>query len=175
MISSDKIKLRALEPEDIDNLYIWENNYAEWEYSDNQIPFSRYTLERYIENATNSIYSTRQLRLVIEDNNDQCCIGFLDFFDFDPLNQRMAVGILIGEEKYRRKGFALEAILLGWEYSRKTFGIEQLYCHITENNKASIALFQKAGFEIVGRLKHWKKIADIWHDVLILQLISNSK
>ena len=45
------IKLRALEPEDIDFLYQLENEEALWEVSDNQLPFAKHLLQDYIRNA----------------------------------------------------------------------------------------------------------------------------
>ncbi len=171
MISNDHITLRALEPADIDYLYTWENNFEEWKYSDHQIPFSKFILEKYIEQATESIYSSKQLRLVIEDNTSGKCIGFLDFFDFDPLNRRMAVGILIGDPQFRRKGLALDALSLGKEFVKASFGLRQLYCHISETNQGSIALFQKAGFQQSGILKDWKIEKDNWINVLVFQCV----
>ena len=43
------IKLRALEPEDIDVLYSIENNKDLWKYSNRNEPYSKYTLKKYIE------------------------------------------------------------------------------------------------------------------------------
>ncbi len=171
MISNSVITLRALEPEDLDNLYSWENKFEEWKYSDHQIPFSKFVLEKYIQQASESIYSSKQLRLVIEENETKSCIGFLDFFDFDPMNRRMAVGILIGDKKYRRKGFALEALNLGKKFVKESFGLRQLYCHVSKSNTASISLFEKAGFEQSGILKDWKLEGEKWINVLVFQAI----
>jgi len=46
----EKIRLRALEPEDLELLYEWENNDANWMISNTVSPFSKYTLKRYLEN-----------------------------------------------------------------------------------------------------------------------------
>ena len=39
------IKLRALEPEDLELLYEWENNDSNWMISNTISPFSKYILE----------------------------------------------------------------------------------------------------------------------------------
>ncbi len=171
MISNTSIKLRALEPGDLNNLYSWENNFEEWKFSDHQIPFSQFVLEQYIQSATESIYSSRQLRLVIEEVDSKRCIGFLDFFDFDPRNLKMAVGILIGDVSDRRKGFAIDALSLGKRFVKESFNLRQLYCHISENNLPSISLFKKAGFQTSGILKDWKREGDQWRDVLVFQCL----
>ena len=60
------ITLRALEPSDIDLLFQWENDTEIWNVSNTITPFSRYTLEKYVENAHLDIYQVKQLRLMID-------------------------------------------------------------------------------------------------------------
>ena len=62
----DNIILRAPEPGDIDVLYLWENDPEIWQVSNTITPFSRYILEKYIENAHLDIYQVKQLRLMID-------------------------------------------------------------------------------------------------------------
>ena len=66
MINDDIIRLRALEPEDLECLYQWENDMDLWEVSDTLTPFSLFTLKKYIETCHLDIYTTKQLRLMIE-------------------------------------------------------------------------------------------------------------
>ena len=66
-----EIKLRALEPEDLELLYEWENNNEYWIISNTVSPFSKYTLKRYIENSHKNIYETGQLRLMIDHITDR--------------------------------------------------------------------------------------------------------
>lgn len=83
MINDDIIRLRALEPEDLECLYKWENDMDLWEVSDTLTPFSLFTLKKYIETCHLDIYTTKQLRLMIErvDTNER--IGLVDLYDFD--------------------------------------------------------------------------------------------
>ena len=60
------INLRAPEPEDLELIYEWENNNPYWLISNTIIPFSRFTLKRYIENSHKNIFETGQLRLMID-------------------------------------------------------------------------------------------------------------
>jgi len=59
-----KIELRALEPEDLEQLYIWENDTEIWNVSETLSPVSRFILKRYLENAHKDIFETKQLRLI---------------------------------------------------------------------------------------------------------------
>ena len=103
-LSGNKVKLRPLEPEDLDFIYTIENNEEFWELSATQTPYSRFLIRQYLENAHQDIYEAKQLRLVIEDLN-QNEIGLIDLFDFDPANKRAGIGILIASKKNRQKGY----------------------------------------------------------------------
>ena len=48
-LGDDKITLRALEPEDIELLYSWENDTELWQVSNTLAPFSKYVLTQFIE------------------------------------------------------------------------------------------------------------------------------
>ena len=52
-----KVRLRAMEPEDLDFLYNIENDRELWNVGNTNVPYSRYVLHDYIANATNDIYS----------------------------------------------------------------------------------------------------------------------
>ena len=43
-----EIRLRAVEPEDIEAIYRWENDHEVWQYSAAHTPFSRHQLTQYV-------------------------------------------------------------------------------------------------------------------------------
>lgn len=174
LLENEIIKLRAVEPEDLDIIYEWENNSAVWRLSNTLVPFSRFVIKQYLENSHLSIYETSQLRLMIVSKQKYEAIGTVDLFDFDAFNQRAGVGILINEPKNRRKGFAETALNLLIEYSFVHLSLHQLYCNISEGNEASLNLFRKVGFEICGKRKEWLKTDNSHLDEYNLQLINTS-
>jgi len=166
-----EITLRAIEPEDLELLYSWENDSRYWVLSNTVTPFSKYTLKRYIENSHKSIYTTGQTRLMIEHTKDGRTIGTIDIFDFDPFHCRAGLGILIAKEEYRRKGYASMAISCLIDYCFSTLQLHQLYCNILSNNKVSIQLFKKHGFRLIGIKKEWIKTAEGFIDEHMFQLV----
>jgi diamine N-acetyltransferase len=166
------IKLRALEPEDLELLYEWENNDIYWVISNTVSPFSRYTLKRYIENSHKNIYETGQMRLMIDHGEDKITIGTIDIFDFDPFHKRAGIGILIANESYRRKGYASMSLTCLIKYCFKTLQLHQLYCNILANNFESIDLFKKQGFVLIGIKKDWIHTSSGYQDEYMFQLIN---
>lgn len=173
ILETDIIKLRALEPSDIDLIYELENDPSVWFVSNTLTPFSKYILKKYIKNSHLDIYQTRQLRLMIDVKADNTkTIGTIDLFDFDPYHNRAGVAILISKTKDRKKGYATEALSIFIQYAFNILGLHQLYCNITTDNEASIKLFQKHGFKIIGEKKEWLKTSEGWIGEYLLQLVN---
>ncbi|MCK9414279.1 MAG: GNAT family N-acetyltransferase [Prolixibacteraceae bacterium] len=168
-LKDDLITLRALEPEDIDLLYEWENSEDNWTVSQTISPFSKHVLALYIKDSDKDIYAAKQLRLMISPNVGKS-VGAIDLFDFDPINQRVGIGILIHNKKDRSKGYATSALNLMVRYCFEKLGIHQIYANILTGNEASLKLFSKAGFQLTGTKKEWIRDEGIWKDEHLMQL-----
>ncbi len=101
-LENTTISLRAPELEDLDLLFIWENEPSIWQVSGTLTPFSRYILKQYLEHAGKDIYEVKQLRLMIQLKSNHRPVGAVDLFDFDPHHHRAGIGILIAEPSDRR-------------------------------------------------------------------------
>lgn len=171
-LTGDKIKLRALEAEDLNFLYELENNPDIWEISGTITPYSKHVLKLYLENAYRDIYEVKQLRLCI-CTKDEETVGLIDLFDFDPKNRRAGIGIVVLEADYRNQGIGREAIELVCKYAFTVLNIRQLYANVGEENSASLHLFNKIGFEIVGVKKDWILSGGNFKNEVLLQKINN--
>ena len=100
--------LRAIEPEDLDLLYRIENDVTLWNVGTTNVPYSRYTLHEYIANTSGDIYVDRQVRMMVE-NAQQQVVGIVDIVNFDPSNRRAELGLLI-EEPFRHQGYGQSTI-----------------------------------------------------------------
>ncbi|MCX6228587.1 MAG: GNAT family protein [Bacteroidia bacterium] len=167
---SEKIRLRALEPEDLELIYAWENNEEVWNISNTLVPFSKYILALYIKNSDQDIYATKQLRLMI-DTVEGKTVGAIDLFEFDPHHSRIGIGILIHSEADRLKGYASSAIELLIIYCFDKLNIHQIYANIEPDNLSSISLFEKHGFILSGTKKEWLRDGQGWKDELFYQRI----
>jgi diamine N-acetyltransferase len=175
-LEGERILLRAMEPYDLDNLYIWENDPENWFVSQTRAPYSKHVLSQFIEESHKDIYEIRQMRLMITLKNtsdtEQLAVGAIDLFDFDPFHRRAGIGILVARKEIRRQGIASEALALLIDYSFKILGLHQLYCNVAKGNEASCNLFTKSGFEITGEKKDWLRVDGKWTNEYILQLVN---
>lgn len=173
------IHLRALEPSDINRLYFWENDSSIWSVSGTLVPFSRFVLEEFVKEVHQDIYTSKQLRLMIDlkyfDETDEDetsrSIGCVDLFEFDPKNRRAGVGIMIANKADRGRGYATEALHLIIDYAFEVLDVHQIFSNVRIDNENSVALFKKAGFEITGLKQDWIYEQGKFYDEYIMQLV----
>ena len=193
------VSLRAVEPRDVDLLYGWENDVRLWAVSGTTEPFSRAQIEQFVERqlAGADLLRTGQLRLMIdvrqadglsradgaaENENGSMSggvsgggafrtAGCIDLFEYDPLNRRAGIGILIYGAENRRKGYAREALGILCRYAREQLRLHQLWCTVGAGNAASLALFRQAGFVETGVRRDWLWSPEGFRDEILLQKI----
>jgi len=170
-LCGQKMNLRAIEPEDLEFLFEIENNEAIWEVSHTQVPFSKYVLKQYLENAHLDIFETKQIRLLIEEKNTKNRMGMVDLFDFNPQHRRAGIGILV-HPKFQKKGVASIALKMIIRYAFSQLNLHQLYANIITNNKQSISLFKKNNFVMVGEKKDWILSNGAFKNEFLFQLIN---
>jgi diamine N-acetyltransferase len=171
LFENDRIVLRALEPEDLDILYCWENDSSLWRDGITLAPYSKFALRDYLSNSTMDIFQTRQLRLMIEEKAKRNSVGTIDLYDIDPMNLRAGIGILV-DAAYRKQGFGFQALQLIKEYAFRFLLLKQLYAHVPQGNTPSYRLFSKSGYEKTGLLHSWIKTESGFMDVYFMQLIA---
>jgi diamine N-acetyltransferase len=170
-LENNTILLRALEPEDLDDLYRWENDSNLWKYGSTIAPYSKFSLRDYLINSMNDLVQCKQLRLIAVDKITGKSMGTVDLYDYDPLNLRAGIGILL-DPVYRNKGFGKEILKLVKEYAFQVLHLNQLFAHIPERNIVSFKLFIACGYVPCGLLKAWRKTTDGFENVYVMQLVA---
>lgn len=173
-LENDVIRLRAMEPDDLEQFYIWENDTELWEFGSTLAPYSRYVLKSFLQNTDADIYSSKQLRLMIVLKSSGETVGTVDLFDFDPHHRRAGIGILI-DAAYHRKGFGKEALSLLTTYAFEFLNIHQLYAYVPVLNQPSMKLFTRAGFQSYGILKEWLHTHRGFADVDFMALVNKEQ
>lgn len=155
LLAAEHVRLRSLEPEDLELLYTIENDPQLWDIGMSRRPYSRYALRLYIAQQPHDIYQGNELRLVIEERATAKGIGLIDLTNFSPTDQLAEIGIAILAEK-RGYGYGQQAIGALERYSCQVLHIRQLYAHVLSRyNPAAHRLFQEAGFQPVAELPAW--------------------
>jgi diamine N-acetyltransferase len=168
LLHNNSIKLRAIEPEDIDQFYQWENDTSYWEQGNTIVPFSRYALKQYIEQASLDVYEIKEMRLIIERKEDAVCLGTIDVSNIDFFNKRAEMGVLI-DKMHQKNGYAVMAIDILLTYLFTYLDLEQVFCHVPIHNIASQNMLLRAGFVCSGQKRNWIRKDSQFEDVLFYQ------
>lgn len=169
-LSSERILLRAVEPEDLAVMYQMENDPSMWDVSNFLVPYSYHVLRQYIEQSQCDVFADKQLRLMIVGKSNKAVLGTLDLTDFAPLHQRAEVGIAL-QSRFRGHGYAKEALGLLCDYAFRFLRLHQLNAHVASDNINSLNLFKGCGFKECGLLKEWLSTPEGFKDVVFLQRI----
>ena len=168
-ISDGNISIKIAEPEDAAQIYRWENDRSLWRVSETVSPTSYFQVEQFLL-GNSDLLANRQQRLMVCLKGAKHPIGSIDLFDYDPINSRIGIGILI-ENEYRGKGFATAALQLCLEYLFNDLLVHQVHCIVDVSNVESQHVFSKLGFIEGGRRKDWIKTPEGYLDVIFYQKV----
>jgi diamine N-acetyltransferase len=171
ILQNKNILLRALEPHDLNFVYEIENDTTIWNVSNTQTPYSKFLIKEYLKNSHQDIYTSKQLRLVIESKTEKKAVGLIDLFEFDPKNKRVGLGILINNPENRNQKIGSQAVELLINYVFEFLQVHQIFVNINPKNIASVKLFDNFGFQLIGLKKDWNFYQNSFEDEALYQLI----
>ena len=161
------VLVRAVEPEDLELLYKIENDFNLWDVGVTNVPYSKFMLHEYMSSITGDIYTDKQVRLMIE-NEDGKVVGIADIVDFNPSHRRAEIGIVIMKE-YRKQGYASATLKYLKKYASHILHLKQIYAIVPNSNEYSVCLFKKSGFESDAVLKNWLFDGEKYLDATLMQ------
>lgn len=119
----------------------------------------------------NASLSTGELKLyAYPDHMPDTPVGCIEIYNYDPINRRAAVGIVVSNE-YRHQGHGRLIVQTLTDFCRQNTSLHQLYADIAVTNIPSIRIFQHAGYRHCATMRDWVMRADQYVDTLRYQLI----
>ena len=171
LLHNGSTRLRALEPTDIDRVLGWENDPEHWSVTGTSAPYSRAALDALCR-GHQDLYTAGQLRWIIEDNGE--VVGAVDLHDFHARDQRAGIGILVSPNA-RGRGIARRALDIALRHAELALLLHSVHAEVHADHEGSLALFDGAGFDRVGRYADWTRTPDGWKDLILFQrLLSTS-
>jgi RimJ/RimL family protein N-acetyltransferase len=101
---------------------------------------------------------------------DSTPIGSVAFLDHDLVHRKAELRKMIGDPKYRRKGFATQASALWIRYGIQALGLKKIYVNTLNANIGNIKLNEDLGFKLEGILRNEVFIDGAHRDVLRMGL-----
>jgi len=99
-------------------------------------------------------------------------IGSVSLHDINSINRTAFIGIFIGEEENRGKGYGAEAIRLLLAYGFKTMNLNNIMLSVHADNFAGISCYKKVGFREAGRRREWVFKDGEYVDVIYMDMLA---
>ena len=167
-INGDRIYLKLLTPEDVDQSYVdWMNDPEITQFLESR--WNTYSLEEIKEyvKQTNSTTSNFLFGIFLKDTNEH--IGNIKIGNINQTHKFGDVGLIIGKKAVWCKGYGAEAIQLLTRYSFEKLGLNKIIAGIYANNLGSYKAFVKCNYREVGRLKNHRWYKDSFVDEILVE------
>lgn len=168
MIEGARIRLRALEPEDMEAMWRWQNDWVTQRLGDDSpdLALSHDAVQRAF--GPNSGLNTYMIETL-----DGHVIGSCGYYNYSGRNRHCSVGIWIGEAEVRGLGYGTEAMRLLLGYLFRQMGLHRVALNVVADNAQAIASYKKCGFREEGREREAVFKDGGWVDGLCMSLLEH--
>lgn len=166
-----RVRLRALEREDVPKFYDWVNDSEVVAGLTLFLPMSHLDEEKWFETATQRPQEGKPLAVDIPEGKGWRLIGNCSFFDFDWVAHSAEVGIMIGDKSVWNQGYGTEVMSLLLRHGFGTLNLNRIYLHVFAENKRAIRAYEKVGFVHEGCKRQAIYKNNKYNDVLVMSVL----
>jgi len=166
-----KIKIRALEKTDIDEIMKWVNDPEVVDSLLMRYPVSRYQEEKWIEKTLDGT-NKRNKAFAIE-TKDGVYLGGIGLHQIDWENRNAEVGIVIGKKEYWNKGYGSDAMTTILDFAFNRMNLHRVYLRVFSFNERGIRSYEKCGFKKEGVLRDDLFAHGKYHDTIIMGILKH--
>lgn len=166
------VRIRPITVDDTNNIIKWRNSEAVMK---NFIYRKRLTKNDHLKWIKNRINKKEVYQFVAEDIKYKKEFGSTYIKDVDKNNKKAELGIFIGEDSYRGKGYGTKLIELTTDYAFKKLKLNKIYARILYYNKPSYNAFIRCGYKKDAVLRDDVLIGRKYYDVIIMSKLKNDK
>lgn len=170
MLQGDKVRLRALEREDLPQICAF-NNDVEVELAgggDPPYPQSLARLQADFDAA--AAKGGRDTTSFVIEADDHV-IGHCALFHLDAVGQVAELGITIGDKEYWGKGYGRDAITALLGYGFRLLNLRRIWLKVYAGNARAIRAYRACGFVQEGRFRQHVWSNGRYDDVILMGVL----
>ncbi|OGO08304.1 MAG: hypothetical protein A3K46_08065 [Chloroflexi bacterium RBG_13_60_9] len=150
----EKIRLRAIEREDLPRYVAWFADAAVSENLSTQLPMGLVHEERWYEENLKLPLEQQALAADAKIGRGKWeHIGGAGFHFIDKRNRLAECGLFIGPRKYWHQGYGRDILRTLLRYGFETLNLNRVQLRVMEFNARAIQLYEKAGFVREGSMR----------------------
>ncbi len=168
-LEGERLYLSPMNVEDYETYTKWMNDFSVTVNLGNFATNFSITKEKEaVERLTNE---QSNFAIVLKDGDK--LIGNCSLFAIDNMHRKADLGIFIGEEEHRGKGYGVEAIELILSHGFKVLGLNNIILRVFSFNERAIKAYKKIGFKEIGRRRQAYYINNKYFDEIYMDVIQS--
>ena len=166
-IVGERLYLSPMNVEDAETYVKWLNDRS---VSDNLGATSSVgTVPNEIEYIKNKKGNDYDFSIVL---NDDTLIGNISLMNVNLVSRKATLGIFIGDEENRSKGYGTEAMKILVEYGFNILGLHNIDLNVFSFNERAIKAYEKVGFKEYGRRHESYFLDGKFHDEISMEIMN---
>jgi len=160
---NDSVTIGPVLPEDTGPMFIWMNDVDAARLDLAFRPTDWLAFKTWLDELPRN---NAQLLFSIRKTFEPQIIGFIVFKNIQMVHRSADIGVRIGAEAERGKGYGTRALQLAMNYAWNHLNLHRLSLTVFAHNARAIASYKTVGFKEEGRFKHGAFIDGEWVDVI---------
>lgn len=167
MIRGNKVRLRAIEQDDIPRFVRWLNDPDVIRFLSIYQPISTADeirwFQRHLESKDDFVYAI--------ETAEGVHIGNIGLHGLDWKNHNAVLGVFIGEKAYWGLGYGSDAILALLHFAFGEMNLHRVELSVFDFNERAIRCYRKCGFQLEGSRRQALYREGEYHDVLLMSIL----
>ena len=164
-----KVSIGPILPDDLGSLFVWLND-ADTAVHD--LVYRPIDCIAYKDWLDQQRQQSQQTLFAVRTVDPPRLIGFVIFKNFQPVTRAAELGVRIGVETDRGRGFGTRAARLALDHAWNTLNLRRLSLAVFAGNVRAIAAYRSAGFQEEGVMRQAAFTAGTWRDVVMMAAIN---
>lgn len=168
MLRGDRICLGPLVGSDSAKLFAWLNDPAVARSNGPYRPLDQAKFDQWFANVgadpARVVFAIRML-------GDLRLLGYLQIVDINATLRTANLGLVIGSDADRGKGYGGEALSLAIGCGWRDLNLQRLQLTVVGANPRAIGVYERAGFEIEGVLRRAAYVGGEYRDITVMGLL----
>ncbi len=165
MLMASRITIGPFVPEDFGPVFCWMNDVAAARLDFAYRPVDMMTHQRWWQSLGRD---QTKVVFAIRKTADLAIIGYVQITGINSVHRSAEIGIRIGEEKNRGRGYGKEALRLAVEFCWNHLNLNRVQLVVFKHNDRAIRAYQAVGFRKEGLLRKAAFIGGDWVDLILM-------
>lgn len=167
----DKVKIRALEKDDLDSIMEHWNNYESRIGLGFLVPMSSMMEAEFIEHVHNSAKNQKSYIFAIENLTSGEFLGTCGIDSINWTNRTAELGISIHNPANHSKGYGTDTMKCLLKFGFNILNLHRIELWVMEYNERAIHVYNKVGFKEVGRKREAYFLQGSYHDIVVMDIL----